>query len=191
MKLFFASDAPNYRNFSFKSENCCKLYSNFYANRFWQSPEGNCYSDHSEPSKRCHKITLAILNRFPIGLLHWIGLVNAQPGSQARIPRGTFFGAKFEKFENFELAEIWINHKCCKSGRISTRFGYVIVLVNTKAGKEELAPWLQRSSGGTASKLRFFRNFAISNFDGLVLCIYIIERPETKFPGMGHLLPLE
>jgi len=33
MKLFFASDAPNYRNFSSKIENCCKLYSNFYGNR--------------------------------------------------------------------------------------------------------------------------------------------------------------
>ena len=123
--------------------------------------------------------------------MRWIGLVNAQGGSQTRIPRGTFFGATFEKFENFELAEIIINHKCRKSGSISTRFGYVIVLVNPKGGKEELAPWLQRTSGGTASKLPFFRFFAIFDFDDLVLCGYVIERPESSFPPCGYPIPLE
>ena len=183
-------DSENILRFLSKPKKILWFFRRIYSSVFWQSPEGNCYSDHSEPSKRWHKITLANLNRFPNGLLRSIGLVYAQPGSQTRIPRGTFFGAKFEKLENFELAEIFINHKCRKSGRISTRFGYVIVLVNTNPGKEELAPWLKRSSGGEASKLRFFRNFVICDFDGLVLCGYTIQRPESFFPTSGHLLAL-
>ena len=123
--------------------------------------------------------------------MRWIGLVNALPGSQTRILRGTFFGAKFEKFANFELAKICPTHKCRKSRRISTRFGYVIVLVNPKGGREELAPWMLRSSGDTASKLRFFRNFVIFDFDGLVLHGSTISRAQTFFPGFVHLLALE
>ena len=89
--------------------------------------------------------------------------------------------------EYFELAKTLISHQCRKSGRISTRFGYVIVLVNTKAGKKELAPWPLRSSGGAASKLRFFRNFVISKFDGLVLWKGSLWRSGKTGEFLSHL----